>query len=393
MRDVVIASIARTPIGSFQGELSTLPAVDLGALAISSALERCGVAPEEVNEVLMGQVLSAGVGQAPARQAALGAGLPNSVPCTTVNKVCGSGLKTVMLARQAIVCGAADIVVAGGMESMSLAPYLLPDARAGNRMGNKQVVDAMMHDGLWDPYGDSPMGNYGDVCAAEKGFSREAQDEYAIRSYERAIEASNSGFFNEEIVEVSIPVRRGEAEVVYEDEEPGRFRPDKISKLRPAFGKEGTVTAANASKISDGAAAVVLMSQEEAERRGKKGLARIVSDASFAHQPEWFTTAPSGAMKKALSLAKLDAAAIDHYEINEAFAVVAMAAIAELELDDTKVNPLGGAVSLGHPIGCSGTRVLVTLLNAMEQESKKFGCASLCIGGGEAVAMVVENTR
>ena len=390
MKEVVIASIARTPIGSFQGVLSSVPAVQLGATAIRAAVGRAGIEPDQIDEVIMGQVVTAGVGQAPARQAALGACLPNSVPCSTINKVCGSGLKSVMLARQAIATGAADVVVAGGMESMSLAPYLLPEARNGHRMGNKSAVDAMMHDGLWDPYGDKPMGDYGELCATEKSFSREDQDAYSIRSYERAAAASESGAFDDEIVPVEVQVKR-QTQEVSKDEEPTRFRPDKIPGLRPAFAADGTITAANASKISDGAAAVVLMSREEAEKRDATILARIVSDASFAQQPEWFTTAPVGAMKKALELAELSADAIDIYEINEAFAVVAMAAIQELSLDEERVNIRGGAISLGHPIGCSGARVLVTLVNAMRSTGKRYGCASLCIGGGEAVAMVLEN--
>ncbi|MEC8554881.1 MAG: acetyl-CoA C-acyltransferase [Planctomycetota bacterium] len=390
MKEVVIASIARTPIGSLQGTLSSVPAVQLGATAIKAAVERARIEPNGIDEVLMGQVVTAGVGQAPARQAALGAGLPNSVPCSTINKVCGSGLKSVMMARQAITAGATNVAVAGGMESMSLAPYLLPEARSGHRMGNKSVVDSMMHDGLWDPYGDKPMGDYGELCASEKSFSREAQDAYSIRSYERAVGASESGAFDDEIVPIEVPVKR-QTQDVARDEEPTRFRPDKIPQLRPVFAADGTITAANASKISDGAAAVVLMSREEAEKRGAPILARIVSDASFAQEPEWFTTAPVGAVKKALELAELSADAIDIYEINEAFAVVAMAAIQELGLDEERVNIRGGAISLGHPIGCSGARILVTLVNAMRSTGKRYGCVSLCIGGGEAVAMVLES--
>ncbi len=390
MKEVVIASIARTPIGSLQGTLSSVPAVQLGATAIKAAVERARIEPNGIDEVLMGQVVTAGVGQAPARQAALGAGLPNSVPCSTINKVCGSGLKSVMMARQAITAGATNVAVAGGMESMSLAPYLLPEARSGHRMGNKSAVDSMMHDGLWDPYGDKPMGDYGELCASENSFSREAQDAYSIRSYERAVGASESGAFDDEIVPIEVPVKR-QTQDVARDEEPTRFRPDKIPQLRPVFAADGTITAANASKISDGAAAVVLMSREEAEKRGAPILARIVSDASFAQEPEWFTTAPVGAVKKALELAELSADAIDIYEINEAFAVVAMAAIQELGLDEERVNIRGGAISLGHPIGCSGARILVTLVNAMRSTGKRYGCVSLCIGGGEAVAMVLES--
>lgn len=390
MKEVVIVAIARTPIGSFQGALSTVPAVRLGAEAIRGAVAGCGIAPHEIDEVIMGHVLSAGAGQAPARQAALGAGLPNSVPCTAVNKVCGSGLKAVMLGRQAIATGAANIVVAGGMESMSLAPYLLPNARAGYRMGSQQVVDAMLHDGLWDPFGNSAMGNYGDLCARENGYSREAQDAYALQSYQRALDATAAGQFKDEIVPVEVTIK-GKTHVVDCDEEPQRFKPEKIPQLRPAFSDNGTVTAANASKISDGAAALVLMSRDEAARRRCTVLAHIVSDASFAHQPQWFTTAPAHAIRRALEKADLTPDKVDLYEINEAFAVVTMAAIDQLELDVQSVNIHGGAISLGHPIGCSGARVLVTLVNALRGQGKQYGCAALCIGGGEAVSMIVEN--
>ena len=390
MTDVILTAAARTPIGSFQGTLSTVPAVDLGAIAISAAMQGAGVQPDDVDEVFMGMVLSAGAGQAPARQAALGAALPTSVPCTTVNKVCGSGLKTVMMAQQAVANGDINIAVAGGMESMSLAPYLLPKARGGYRMGPGRLEDAMIHDGLWDPFGDSSMGNYGDLCAREKQFSREQQDAYSIRSYERAIAAREANAFDAELVPVEVTVKR-KTQVVSQDEEPERFRPEKIPNLRPAFSQDGTVTAANASKISDGAAAVVVMNRAEAEKRKSQILARIVSTASFAQEPEWFTTAPVQAISKALNRANLQPSDIDLFEINEAFAVVAMAAISELNLDESRVNVHGGAISLGHPIGCSGTRILVTLLHALQQQNKRYGCASLCIGGGEAVAVIVEN--
>ncbi|RME06437.1 MAG: thiolase family protein, partial [Deltaproteobacteria bacterium] len=327
-------------------------------------------------------------GQAPARQAAIHAGLPTSVPCTTINKVCGSGLKAVMLAVQAIQLGDAEIVVAGGMESMSNAPYLLADARAGFRMGHRKALDAMIHDGLWDPYGNAHMGNFGDLCAREKHFSREEQDAFARQSYERARKAQAEGWFREEIVPVTVPGKKGER-VVEEDEEPARYDPEKMAKLRPAFDPAGSVTAANASKIDDGAAALVLMSRQEAERRGLPVLATVLSHATFAQDPAWFTTAPIGAITRALDRAGLSAQEIDLYEINEAFAVVTMAAIRELSLDPARVNIWGGAVSLGHPIGCSGARILVTLLSAMAHEEKRLGCASLCIGGGEAVALVV----
>ena len=390
MKEVVIASTARTPIGSFQGTLSMVSAVQLGATAISSAVSRAEVKPSEVDEVVIGHVITAGAGQAPARQAALAAGLGHGTPCSTVNKVCGSGLKAVMLAKQAIQCGAANVAVAGGMESMSQAPHLLPGARAGYRMGNANLLDSMLHDGLWDPYGNAPMGNYGELCAKEFAFTRDMQDEYAIRSYERASAAYADGSFTEELTTIEISGRKGRS-LVERDEEPTRFRPDKIPNLRPAFDESGTITAANASKISDGGAAVVLMSRVKAERRGAQVLARVVADASFAQQPEWFTTAPVGAIRRALARAKLTSADINLFEINEAFAVVAMVAIHQLQLDEKKVNVNGGAISLGHPIGCSGTRVLVTLVNAMRNKGVRYGVASLCIGGDEAVAMVLEN--
>lgn len=389
MRDVVIVAAVRTPIGSFQGALSSMSAPQLGATAIRSALDKSKVSASEVSEVIMGQVLGAGVGQAPARQAALGAGLPSSVPCTTINKVCGSGLKAVMLGKQAIQLGDADIVVAGGMESMSNAPYLLPTARAGMRMGDQKAVDSMIHDGLWDPYGNSHMGNFGDLCAKEHGFSREDQDAFSRESYERAVSAQNEGLFEAEIVPVEIKSRKGST-MVEKDEEPGRYNPERMPTLRPAFAKDGTITAANASKIDDGASCVVMMSKEEAEKRGCEILATIASDGTFAQDPEWFTTAPAGAITRAAEKAGLAPSEIDLYEINEAFAVVAMVTMKELKLSHANVNTRGGAVSLGHPIGCSGARILVTLLHTMKDNDKKTGCASLCIGGGEAVALIVK---
>lgn len=389
MREVVIVGKARTAIGKFQGSLATQTAPQLGAVAIQGALKSAGVSSEDVDEVIMGEVLSAGVGQAPARQAALYAGLPTKTPCMTINKVCGSGLKAVMLARQSIALGLADVVVAGGMESMSNAPYLLPAARDGMRMGHGKALDSMIHDGLWDPYGNAHMGGFGDSCSKELDITRDAQDAFAKESYERARNAQAAGYFKSEIVPVEIKGRKGTT-VVDEDEEPQFYRPEKMADLRPAFGKEGTVTAANASKIDDGAAALVLMSREEAEKRGCTVLASLVSEGTFAQDPAWFTTAPVGAMKKALDAAQLSAKDVDCYEINEAFAMVALAAIRELGLDRDQVNRWGGAVSLGHPIGCSGARILVTLLSVMEQEDLKTGCASLCIGGGEGVAVVVK---
>ncbi len=387
MREVVVVSAARTPIGAFQGALASLPAPKLGSLVIAEALKRAAVPAGDVSEVVMGEVLTAGVGQAPARQAALGAGLPNSVPCLTVNKVCGSGLKAVMLARQAIALGDADIVVAGGMESMSNAPYLLPTARGGMRMGNATAVDSMIHDGLWDPYGNAHMGNFGDACAREHDLSREAQDAFTKASYERALAAQKGGFFASEIVGVEVKDGK-DVKVVDADEEPGRFKPEKIGALKPAFAKDGTVTAANASKIDDGAAALVLMSADEAKRRGLSPLCTLVADGQHAKEPSQFTTAPAGAIERALKKAGLTAGDVDLYEINEAFAVVAMVTMKQLGLSHDRVNVWGGAVALGHPIGASGARIFTTLLSQMKRLDKKLGCASLCIGGGEAVAVV-----
>jgi acetyl-CoA C-acetyltransferase len=388
MRDVVIVSAVRTPVGAFQGALASVPAPRLGAAAIAEALKRAGVPGSDVDEVIMGMVLSAGVGQAPARQAALFAGLPEGVPCTTLNKVCGSGLKAVMLARQAIACGDADIVVAGGMESMSNAPYLLPTARSGFRMGNATAVDSMIHDGLWDPYGNAHMGNFGDATAKDEGFSREAQDNYARASFERALLAQKSGFFQEELV--AVEVKDGKStKLVDVDEGPGKFNPEKMPQLKPAFGKEGTVTAANAASINDGAAALVLMSAETAQKRGLQPLCTIVADATHAKKPAQFTTAPAGSIDKALRKAGLAPSDVDLYEINEAFAVVAMVTMKDLGIPHEKTNVVGGAVSIGHPIGCSGARILTTLIHQLRRLDRTTGVASLCIGGGEAVAVVV----
>ncbi|RMH70292.1 MAG: acetyl-CoA C-acetyltransferase [Gemmatimonadetes bacterium] len=389
-RKVVIVSAVRTPIGAFNGALSSLSATQLGAVAVKAAVERAGIAADIVDEVIMGNVLQGGVGQAPARQAALFAGLPEKVECTTVNKVCGSGLKAVMLAAQAIALGDADVIVAGGMESMSNAPYFLKKARTGYRMGNDQIYDLMIHDGLWDVYNDFHMGNAGEVCASECGFSREDQDEYAIESYKRAQHAINEGWFDAEIVPVEVPQRKGDPVVVSKDEDPFNTNFEKIPKLRPAFKKEGTVTAANAPSVNDGAAAVVVMSAEKAAELGITPLVRIVSHASAAQAPVWFTTAPEKAIRKALEKGNLTTDDIDLYEINEAFAVVALANNQKLGLDASKVNVHGGAVALGHPIGASGARILVTLIHAMNKYGKKRGVASLCLGGGGATAMVVE---
>lgn len=389
MENSVIVSAVRTPIGAFLGSLSSLSAPQLGAIAIREALSRAGITPEQVDEVIMGNVLTAGVGQAPARQAAIFAGLPTSVPCMTINKVCGSGLKAVMLADQAIRLGEAQIVVAGGQESMSNAPYLLQKARTGYRLGNGEVIDSMVHDGLWDVYNQFHMGNAAELCARTCNIPREAQDEYAILSYKRAQEAQEKGFFAEEIVPVEVQQRK-ETIVVDKDEEPGRAKFEKIPTLKPVFEKDGTVTAANASKINDGAAAVVVLSEKKAEELGIKPLARILAHTSHAQDPEWFTTAPVQAVQKVVEKAGLTMDAIDLFEINEAFAVVALAAKDQLGIPIEKLNIHGGAVALGHPIGASGARILTTLLYAMKRYDKQYGVASLCIGGGEAVAMVVE---
>ncbi len=392
-REVVIVSAARTPIGSFGGALSTVPSPTLGAVAIKAALERAGVPGAEVDEVLMGCVLPAGVGQAPARQAMIGAGIPNSVGAVTINKVCGSGLKAVMMATQAIRAGDANIVVAGGMENMSLAPYYLPQARTGYRMGNGTLVDGMVHDGLWDPYNDYHMGKAGELCASERKIDRERQDAWAATSYRRAQAAVKEGLFNEEIVGVQVPQRKGPAVTVAEDEEPFRGKIDALPSLRPAFAKEGTITAGNASTINDGGAALVVMAAEEAARRGLTPLATIVGHAGAAQAPEWFTTAPAKAIANLMRATGRAVEDVDLWEINEAFAVVSLVNQDELGIADERLNVRGGAVALGHPIGCSGARILVTLLHAMRQQGKARGVASLCIGGGEGVALMVERTK
>ncbi len=390
MREVVIASAARTPVGSFQGVLSDVPATRLGTITIEAAIERAGISPNEVDECIMGCVLPAGLGQAPARQAALGAGLPKSVGCMTVNKVCGSGLKSIMLAFDAIRLGEAEIIVAGGMESMTRAPYALDKARGGFRMGDGKIVDLMIKDGLWDVYNDFHMGNAAELCGEKYGFTREIQDEFAIESYTRAQNAQKDGRFDEEIVPVSVPQRKGDPVVVSEDEGPGQLLREKVAKLRPAFKKDGAVTAVNASSINDGGAAVVVMSAELAKEKGIEPLAKIVAHSTAGREPEWFTTAPVEAMNKLFEKTGLTAGDIDVYEVNEAFAVVTLAANKEFNLDPAKVNVNGGSVAIGHPIGASGARIFVTLLHAMKQKDAKRGLATLCIGGGEAVAMIVE---
>ena len=388
-RSVVIVGAKRTPIGSFQGQFSNASAVDLGAAAIEGAVEQSGIDGSDLSEVIMGCVLSAGLGQAPARQASLQAGVPTSVGCVTVNKVCGSGLKAVMLGHDAIRAGSSQIAVAGGMESMTNAPYLLPKARGGMRMGHGQVLDHMFWDGLQSPYDQQMMGVFGEMCADKYEFSRVDQDGFAIASVERAQRAVHEGDFTDEIVPVTVTVRRAE-HVCREDEEPHRCNIGKIPTLRPAFKKEGTVTAANSSKISDGAAATVLMTAAEAQARGLKPLARIVAHATFAHEPEWFTTAPSAAIALVVEKAGWSMQDVDLFEINEAFAAVTMAAMADNKLDHARVNVNGGACALGHPIGASGARILVTLIHALRRRGLKRGVASLCLGGGEAVAVAIE---
>jgi len=386
---VVIVGAKRTPIGSFQGQFNDATAIDLGATAIAGAIAHAGVDAAEVSEVIMGCVLPAGLGQAPARQASLRAGVPVSVGCMTINKVCGSGMKAVMLGHDAIRAGSSTIVVAGGMESMTNSPYLLPKARGGLRMGHGQVQDHMFWDGLQSPYDQQMMGVFGEMCAEKYGFTRVDQDAFAHASVERGQRAVHEGDFVDEIVPVTVSTRKGD-HVYAEDEEPHRCNLGKIPTLRPAFKKDGTVTAANASKISDGAAATVLMTAAEAERRGLQPLARIVAHATFAHEPEWFTTAPSTAIARVVEKAGWSMADVDLFEINEAFASVTMAAMADNGLDHAKVNVNGGACALGHPIGASGARILVTLVHALRKRGLKRGVASLCLGGGEAVAVAIE---
>jgi acetyl-CoA C-acetyltransferase len=390
MREVVIVSAARTAIASFMGALHTVPAPKLGAEAIRGALQKAELAPEYVDEVIMGNVLTAAVGQAPARQAALAAGLGNQVPCMTINKVCGSGLKAVMLAAQAIMVGDADVVIAGGQENMSLTPYLLAKARSGLKMGHAQLEDSLIRDGLWDVYNDYHMGSAAELCASDYGFSREDQDEFALTSYIRAQAAIAAGKFAGEIIPVHVPQKRGEPIAITADEEPFRVKFDKVATLRPAFKKDGTVTAANASSINDGAAALVVMAAEKAKELGLKPLARIIAQASAAKKPEYFTTAPADAIAAVLQKAKMEVSDIDLFEVNEAFSVVSLAVNKLAGLDPEKVNIYGGAVALGHPIGASGARILTTLLSALHQENKKTGLATLCIGGGEASALIVE---
>ena len=388
MKNVVIVSAKRTPIGSFMGSLSTVPAIDLGAVAIKAALEAVSLDPGLVDEVLMGQVLQAGCGQAPARQTALKAGIPTNVPCTTINKVCASGMKSIQLAAQSIAIGQIEIAVAGGMENMSLSPHFV-SLRKGTAFGSQVFEDSLERDGLMNASDQLPMGVFADATAVKYGISRQEQDEYALHSYERSAAAWELGLFDSEVVPVSVPQPKGSALLVKKDEEYTKVTPNKIPLLRPAFTKDGTVTAANASTLNDGAAALVLMSEDKAQQLGIPPMAQILSYADAAHDPRWFTTAPAKALPKALDLAQLEIEKIDWFEINEAFSVVGLANIKLLNLDRAKVNPNGGAVSLGHPLGCSGTRIVVTLIHKLQQ-SGSYAAAGICNGGGGASALVLK---
>jgi acetyl-CoA C-acetyltransferase len=391
-KEVVIVSAVRTPIGSFLGSLSSIPAPKLGAIAIKSALEKINLDNKLVDEVFMGNVVQAGLGQAPAKQAVIFAGLPDSIPCTTVNKVCASGMKSIAFAAQSIKCGDAEIVVAGGMENMSSIPHYI-QSRKGQKFGNITVEDGLLKDGLVNAYDGKHMGTCGDACAVEYNFSREDQDNFAIESYTRSANAWKDGRFKEEVVQVEIPQRKGDPVIIGEDEEFKNVKMDKIPNLRPAFNKEGTVTAANASTLNDGAAALVLMSRKKAEELNIKPLAVIRGYADASQAPEWFTTAPAKAIPKALGKANINAKDVDFYELNEAFSVVGLANIKLLNLDAKKVNVNGGAVSLGHPLGCSGARIIVTLINVLKQNNANIGVAGICNGGGGASAMVIENVK
>lgn len=390
MKEVYIASAVRTPIGSFGGKLAGFSATQLGTFAIKGALEKSGVSADQVQEVYMGNVLSANLGQAPARQAAIGAGIGTNVPCTTVNKVCSSGMKSVMLGAQSIMLGINDVVVAGGMESMSNVPYYIPKARFGYKYGHGQMVDGLMHDGLWEVYNGFPMGNCADNTAKEMNISREAQDEYAINSYKKAAASTEAGDFKDEIVPVEIPQRKGDPVVMDEDEEFRNVNFDKIPSLRPVFDKAGTVTAANASTINDGASALVLVSKEKAEELGLTLIAKIKGFGDAAQEPLWFTTAPSLAIPKALAHAGIEQGDVDYWEVNEAFSAVAIANQQKLNLDADKLNVFGGAVAMGHPLGTSGARIIATLVNVLNKKGGKIGCAGICNGGGGASAIVIE---
>lgn len=390
MKEVVIVSAVRTPMGSFGGALSSVSATQLGSVAIKGAVEKAGINPNEIDEVYMGNVLQANLGQAPARQAAIGAGLNQDVPCTTINKVCSSGMKSIMLAAQSIMCGDNEVVVAGGMENMSSVPHYFAKGRNGQKLGDMKLVDGLVKDGLTDVYNKVHMGNCAELCAKEMNFSREQQDAFAVESYNRSAKAWAEGKFSDEVVPVAVAQRRGDDLIISEDEEYKNVKVDKIPNLRPVFDKEGTVTAANASTLNDGAAAIILMSADKAKALGLQPLAKIKSYADAAHQPEWFTTAPAKALPIALEKANMSTGDVDFFELNEAFSVVGLANIEKLGLDASKVNVNGGAVSLGHPLGCSGARIIVTLLHVLKQNQAKVGAAGICNGGGGASAMVVE---
>ncbi|HEY3198847.1 MAG TPA: thiolase family protein [Nitrospirales bacterium] len=389
MQESFIASAVRTPIGNLNGALSSVSATELGSCVIKEAVRRAAIEPRKIDEVLVGNVLSGGLGQAPGRQAALGAGLPDSVDATTINKVCGSGLKAVMMATEAIRSGSAQVVVAAGMENMSRAPYLLNKARSGYQMGHGELIDSIIKDGLWDPYGNAHMGSYAEICAAKYEFSRDAQDDFAVSSYAKALKAQKEGWFADEIVPVEIPTK-SQPQLVLVDERPKRFDEGKLRKLAPAFQEGGTITAGNASGVNDGASAMVIVAEDRLRPLNVTPMARILGFSQKALAPEWFTIAPIDAIQTLLRKLKLEADQIDLYEINEAFAVVTMAAIKELRLDPERVNVHGGAVALGHPIGASGARILTTLIYALQRTGGKRGIASLCIGGGGAVALAVE---
>jgi acetyl-CoA C-acetyltransferase len=389
MPTAYIISAQRTAVGSFQGQFSQIAAPRLGATAIQAALAKSNLAATDIEECIMGQVLTAGVGQAPARQAAIFAGLPAAVPCLTINKVCGSGLKAITLAADNILLGTTQVAVAGGQENMTLAPHLLENSRAGYRMGPIQMTDSMIKDGLWDPYSQFHMGQAAELCVREFKFSREAQDEFAVASYTKAHAAAKKGWFKNEIAPFTIQ-NKGETLIVDSDEEPGKARFEKIPTLKPAFEKDGTITAANASKINDGGAAVILASEQTVKAKGLQPIAKIVAHATFAQDPKWFTTAPVGAIKKVLNRAGLKISDIDLFEVNEAFAVVTMVTMKELGIPADKMNVNGGAIAIGHPLGASGARILTTLVHALHTHNKRFGLASLCIGGGEGIAVIVE---
>ena len=391
MKEVVIVSAVRTPMGSFNGIFSSTPATTLGACAIKGAIDKSGIDKEKIDEVFMGNVLQANLGQAPARQAAMEAGLSNTIPCTTINKVCSSGMKSIIIAAQSIMCGDNDIVIAGGMENMSLVPHYLNNSRKGQKLGDMKLTDGLVKDGLTDVYNKTHMGLCAEICASEMNFSREEQDLFAINSYKKSAKSWKENKFSDEIVSVEIPQRKGDNIIVNEDEEFKKVNIEKIPNLRPVFSKEGTITAANASTINDGASALILMSLEKAEELKLRAIAKIISYADAAQEPEWFTTAPSQAIPKALKKAKLTKSDVDYYELNEAFSVVGLANIKLLEIESKYVNVNGGAVSLGHPLGSSGSRIVVTLINVLKQNNGKIGVAGICNGGGGASAIVIES--